>query len=104
MKAEVDVAAVDATWRLAGRRFVVVPAADGQYIDREAATDAVLDALELRAEGKPVSTVELPAVSVVPELTSSKAQRLVSRIEIPGSWTRVIGRVLVGRARGAPDQ
>jgi vancomycin resistance protein YoaR len=87
LKAEVDVAAVDATWRLAGRRFVVVPAADGQYIDREEATGAVLNALQARADGKPVGTVELPVVSVVPELSTSEAKRLVSRIEILGSWT-----------------
>ena len=87
LTARVDVEPTNASFTFVRGKAAVVPDAQGRRIERQEAVDAILAALQQRADGILAAGVDLPIVSVPPELTTAAAQRLISRIELLSSWT-----------------
>lgn len=86
-KEEVDIAAESASYTFQAGEAVVVPAANGQAIDAEAAVTSIINALEARAEGGTPATVNLSTSVVMPDFTTAQAQGLVARVDRLGRWT-----------------
>ncbi len=87
VKAQADVRATNASFTFEGTAAVVVPAADGREVDRDAAVGAILAELEARADGTGTATIDLAMVNVAPELSTAQAQALIPRIERLSAWT-----------------
>ncbi|HUG48190.1 MAG TPA: VanW family protein [Candidatus Limnocylindria bacterium] len=83
---EVDVAAVDASFAFEGGNVVAVRGENGQALDREAGTDAILAALQARADGGGPPQVTLAVAVVEPEFSSEQAQSMADRVELLSSW------------------
>jgi vancomycin resistance protein YoaR len=88
LKLQVDVPATNASYTFKGPgRTAVVPAADGQEIEPEAAVATIIDALQARAAGAAPATVNLAASSVAPEFSTTDAAAIADQIRRLGSWT-----------------
>ncbi len=88
LKLQVDVRPTNASYTFQGPgRTAVVPAADGQEIESEAAVATIVDSLQARAGGAAPATVNLAVSPVAPEFTTSAAEAIKDQIRRLGSWT-----------------
>ncbi|SDG30966.1 VanW family protein [Klenkia brasiliensis] len=77
----VDRAPVDATIALEGTTATVVPAVTGRLLDREAAGEAVTEALA--SGGDPQTPIELPVETVDVQVEDSAAQQALDEVVTP---------------------
>ncbi len=77
----VDRAPVDATVAVEGTSASVVPAVAGRLLDREAAADAVTDALA--SGGDPETPIELPVDAVAVQVEDAAAQQALDEVVTP---------------------
>jgi vancomycin resistance protein YoaR len=88
LKSSVDVKPTDAGYTFEGNKAVVTQDAPGTTLDATAASSAIFDALNARANGTvSADEVELATTSVAPEFTASQAQSLVGQVKRLSTWT-----------------
>jgi vancomycin resistance protein YoaR len=87
MSASVYVAPVDATFKWQNGAAVAVPGSEGQELNVDATSTAVYDALMARADGPPVTTVQLSVAPVEPNFTTAQAIAIAPQVKMLSSWT-----------------
>jgi len=83
---EVDTPARDASFAFRGQDVIAVAARDGQAVDVEASTDAILAALQARVGGSGPPQVSMSMLVVEPEFTLAQAQAMAPRVERLARW------------------
>ncbi len=87
IKSQVDVKATNAGYTFEGNQAVVTPDAPGSALDAAGATNAIINALNSRAQGPVSDTVNLSMATVAPEFTVDQAQALVGQVKRLSTWT-----------------
>jgi vancomycin resistance protein YoaR len=81
-------APVEASFKFdGGGSPVAVPGAQGRELDVAATSDAVYNALVGRADGPPVSTIQMSINAVDPTFTTAQAIALAPKVKMVSSWT-----------------
>jgi vancomycin resistance protein YoaR len=87
MSASIYKAPVDASFKFTGGNAVAVPGSAGRQLNVQATSDAVYAALVGRADGPPMSTVQLSIASIDPNFTTAQAIALAPKVKNISGWT-----------------
>lgn len=80
-------APVDASFKFDGNNPVAVAGAQGRELDIAATSDAMYNALVGRADGPPVSTIQMSINAVDPTFTTQQAIALAPKVKMISAWT-----------------
>jgi vancomycin resistance protein YoaR len=84
--AQVDKAAVDASFAFKGGDVVAVAGENGQAVDVQASVESILAALGARADGGGPGQVNMAIGVVEPDLSYEQAKAMAPRVERLGKW------------------